>query len=187
MATRDELQQRRENLAAAGRENEVDVILVYFDEYNMADGYYLTNIWTQFERGLVALASATAEVCLLVGPETANYVATHEADLRGRIVSLFQAWGAGYPNTEWEEAADVLTEMVGHSPRPHWHRGLWQSAGRALSGAERYFARYRRPQRKYPERARNQNWQRDRQYQNGVRNRRCRLGSYAGCDQSGHD
>ena len=117
MATRDELQQRRENLAAAGRENEVDVILVYFDEYNMADGYYLTNIWTQFERGLVALASATAEVCLLVGPETANYVATHEADLRGRIVSLFQAWGAGYPNTEWEEAADVLTEMVGHSPR----------------------------------------------------------------------
>lgn len=117
MATRDELQGRWQKLAAAGRENDVDVVLVYFDEYNMADGYYLSNIWTQFERGFVALATATAEVCLLVGPETANFVMTHEADLRYRIVSLFLAWGAGYPNTEWEDAADVLTEMVGHSPR----------------------------------------------------------------------
>ncbi len=117
MATRDELEQRWKRLAAVGRENDVDVILVYFDEYNMADGYYLTNIWTQFERGLVALATATAEVCLLVGPETANFVMTHQADLPSRIVSLFLAWGAGYPNTEWEEAANVLSEMAGHSPR----------------------------------------------------------------------
>lgn len=117
MATRDELEQRWQRLAMAGREHDVDVILVYFDEYNMADGYYLTNIWTQFERGLIALATATAEVCLLVGPETKNYVMTHEADLPSRIVSLFLAWGAGYPNTEWEEAADVLREMVGHNPR----------------------------------------------------------------------
>ena len=101
MATREELEGRWQRLAAAGRDNDVDVILVYFDEYNMADGYYLTNIWTQFERGLVALATATAEVCLLVGPETANFVMTHQADLPSRIVSLFLAWGAGYPNTEW--------------------------------------------------------------------------------------
>ena len=117
MATREELEGRWRHIANVGKQSEVDVILVYFDEYNMADGYYFSNIWTQFERGFVAISSATAEVCLLVGPETANFVMTHEADLPSRIVSLFQAWGAGYPNTAWEDAADVLTEMVGQSPR----------------------------------------------------------------------
>ena len=117
MATREELEGRWQHIAGVAQQSEVDVILVYFDEYNMADGYYFSNIWTQFERGFVAISSATAEVCLLVGPETAAFVMTHEADLPSRIVSLFLAWGAGYPNTAWEDAADVLTEMVGQSPR----------------------------------------------------------------------
>ena len=134
----------------------------------MADGYYFSNIWTQFERGFVAIASATAEVCLLVGPETANFVITHEADLPSRIVSLFQAWGAGYPNTAWEDAADVLTEMVGQSPRRIGIVGSGSLPVGLYQSLTDITPAYRRPERQRPGYARRQSRQRDRQYQKGV-------------------
>ena len=93
MAAIRELRQRWEMLAQVGLEKNLDLILVYFDEYNMADACYLTNIWTQFERGLVAIAVDSAEPCLLVGPETANFVMTHMPELESRVISLFLAWG----------------------------------------------------------------------------------------------
>ena len=117
MADIAELRGRWDKLATVGQENELDLILVYFDEYNMADACYLTNIWTQFERGLVAISVPSGDPCLLVGPETANYVMTHTPELDSRIVSLFLAWGAAYPNTNWEDTADVLADLAGGPPR----------------------------------------------------------------------
>ena len=116
MAEMAELRERWKKLAQIGREKDLDLILVYFDEYNMADGYYLTNIWTQFERGLVAIAVATGEACLLVGPETANFVMTHAPELESRVVSLFLAWGAAYPNTQWVDTEQALADLVGRRP-----------------------------------------------------------------------
>ena len=117
MADIGELRERWTRLAQAGRENDLDLILVYFDEYNMADACYLTNIWTQFERGLVAISVSGGDPCLLVGPETANFVMTHMPELESRVISLFLAWGAAYPNTSWEDTSDVLTELAGGPPR----------------------------------------------------------------------
>ncbi|MCY3779369.1 MAG: Xaa-Pro peptidase family protein [Chloroflexi bacterium] len=117
MADITELRQRWNKLAQVGGENDLDLILVYFDEYNMADACYLTNIWTQFERGLVAISLPSGDPCLLVGPETANYVMTHTPELESRVVSLFLAWGAAYPNTHWEDTADVLADLAGGPPR----------------------------------------------------------------------
>ena len=117
MAALAELQQRWKQLAQVGVENDLDLILVYFDEYNMADACYLTNIWTQFERGLVAIPVASAEACLLVGPETANFVMTHMPELDSRVISLFLAWGAAYPNTKWEDTAEALADLAGGPPR----------------------------------------------------------------------
>lgn len=116
MAAMTELRERWQALARIGREKELDLILVYFDEYNMADGYYLTNIWTQFERGFVAVAVASGEACLLVGPETANFVMAHAPELESRVVSLFLAWGAAYPNTKWVDTAEALADLAGGSP-----------------------------------------------------------------------
>ena len=70
-----------------GKNMKFDIILIYFDEYNMVDGYYFTNIWTQFEHGFVAMAMAS------------NFVTAHASDSESRTVSLFLVWGAGYPNT----------------------------------------------------------------------------------------
>ena len=117
MADISELRDRWGELAKAGEARDLDLILVYFDEYNMAEACYLTNIWTQFERGLVAISVPGGEPCLLVGPETANYVITHLPDLESRVVSLFLAWGAAYPNTQWEDTADVLADLAGGPPR----------------------------------------------------------------------
>ncbi len=117
MAALAELRERWDKLAQVGMENDLDLILVYFDEYNMADACYLTNIWTQFERGLVAIAVATGEPCLLVGPETANFVMTHMPELDSRVISLFLAWGAAYPNTKWEDTAEALADLAGGPPR----------------------------------------------------------------------
>ncbi len=116
MADIGELRERWKKLAQVGRENDLDLILVYFDEYNMADACYLTNIWTQFERGLVAISVPSGAPCMLVGPETANFVMTHMPELESRIVSLFLAWGAAYPNTNWEDTAAVLAELAGGPP-----------------------------------------------------------------------
>ena len=116
MADIGELRERWNKLAQVGRENDLDLILVYFDEYNMADACYLTNIWTQFERGLVAISVTSGDPCLLVGPETANFVMTHMPELESRVISLFLAWGAAYPNTSWEDTSDVLTELAGGPP-----------------------------------------------------------------------
>ncbi len=117
MADIAELRERWNRLAQVGQESELDLILVYFDEYNMADACYLTNIWTQFERGLVAISVRNGDPCLLVGPETANFVMTHMPELESRVISLFLAWGAAYPNTDWEDTADVLRELAGGPPR----------------------------------------------------------------------
>lgn len=117
MADVGELRERWNKLARVGLDNDLDLILVYFDEYNMADACYLTNIWTQFERGLVAISIPDGEPCLLVGPETANFVMTHMRELASRVVSLFLAWGAAYPNTSWEDTAVVLAELAGGPPR----------------------------------------------------------------------
>ena len=117
MAALAELQQRWKQLAQVGVDNDLDLILIYFDEYNMADACYLTNIWTQFERGLVAIPVASAEACLLVGPETANFVITHMPELDSRVISLFLAWGAAYPNTKWEDTAEALADLAGGPPR----------------------------------------------------------------------
>lgn len=117
MAALAELQQRWKQLAQVGVDNDLDLILIYFDEYNMADACYLTNIWTQFERGLVAIPVASAEACLLAGPETANFVITHMPELDSRVISLFLAWGAAYPNTKWEDTAEALADLAGGPPR----------------------------------------------------------------------
>ena len=117
MADLGELRERWTKLAQVGQEKDLDLILVYFDEYNMADACYLTNIWTQFERGLVAITVPSGDPCLLVGPETANFVMTHMPELESRVVSLFLAWGAAYPNTKWEDTAEVLTDLAGCQPR----------------------------------------------------------------------
>lgn len=117
MAEIGELRERWDKLAQAGQEANLDLILVYFDEYNMADACYLTNIWTQFERGLVAISVPSGDPCMLVGPETAHFVMTHMPELECRVVSLFLAWGAAYPNTSWEDTAAVLTDLAGGQPR----------------------------------------------------------------------
>lgn len=117
MAAIEELRERWNTLARVGQENDLDLILVYFDEYNMADGCYLTNIWTQFERGLVAIKVPSGDPCLLVGPETANFAHLHAPDLECRVISLFLAWGAAYPNTTWEDTPDALADLAGGPPR----------------------------------------------------------------------
>ncbi len=113
----EELSQRLKKLGELGLKHELDIIFVYFDEYNMADAHYFTNIWTQFERGFATFTVSTGKVCFLVGPETAEFVKVYRPFLESRIISLLLAPGAAYPNTNAEEVSDVVKDLVGRKPK----------------------------------------------------------------------
>ena len=110
-----DLTQRWRQLRELGTVRNLDLMLVYFDEYNMADGFYFSGIWTQFERGLVAVSTHSGRAALLTGPETARYAAVHVPSLPTHILSVFMAAGAGYPNTRAQDLPDVLADLSGRA------------------------------------------------------------------------
>lgn len=110
-----DLTQRWRQLRELGTVRNLDLMLVYFDEYNMADGFYFSGIWTQFERGLVAVSTHSGRAALLTGPETARYAAVHVPSLPTHILSVFMAAGAEYPNTRAQDLPDVLADLSGRA------------------------------------------------------------------------
>jgi Xaa-Pro aminopeptidase len=117
MEIEQELARRWRALRELARPRDLDAILVYFDEYNLADGFYFGDIWTQFERGFILVAVRDDRALLVLGPETERFARVHAPFIERRIVSLLIAPGASYPNTSSEQFGDVLKELVGRPPK----------------------------------------------------------------------
>lgn len=64
-----ETQARLEKVRAILRERQLDAALIYYDELNVANGWYLTGWCPQFEKGCV-LVPLAGEPLLLGGPES---------------------------------------------------------------------------------------------------------------------
>lgn len=63
-----ETNNRLENVKKILKKNNLDAAVVYFDQVNVADGWYLTGWCGQFEKGAV-LVLADSDPLLLGGPE----------------------------------------------------------------------------------------------------------------------
>ena len=83
----------REILAAKG----LDAALVYFDELNVANGWYLTGWCGQFEKGAV-LVPIHGEPILLGGPESEPFAKMDSAVTKVRCFPVFMVPDEEYPN-----------------------------------------------------------------------------------------
>lgn len=78
-------------------EKELDAAIVYYDELNVANGWYLTGWCPQFEKGAV-LIPVKGEPILLGGPESEPFAVMNSAVKNTRCFPVFMVPDEEYPN-----------------------------------------------------------------------------------------
>ncbi len=91
--TEKRLAEVRKILKAKG----LDAALIYFDELNVANGWYLTGWCGQFEKGAV-LVPIEGEPYLLGGPESEPFAQMNSAITKVRCFPVFMVPNEEYPN-----------------------------------------------------------------------------------------
>lgn len=94
-----EVKTRTEKLVSLLNERDTDVALVYYDELNIANGWYLTGWCPQFEKGAV-LVARDGTTMLLGGPESEPFARQSSAIRDTYNFSVFMVPDEEYPNAE---------------------------------------------------------------------------------------
>ena len=94
---RAETEQRLAKVRGILKEKGLDAALVYFDELNVANGWYLTGWCGQFEKGAV-LVPIEGEPILLGGPESEPFAQMNSAVTKVRCFPVFMVPNEEYPN-----------------------------------------------------------------------------------------
>jgi Xaa-Pro aminopeptidase len=92
-----ETDKRLEALKGILKKNNLDAALVYYDELNIADGWYLTGWCPQFEKGAV-LVPIEGRALLLGGPESEPFAQMASAIKETRCFPVFMVPDEEYPN-----------------------------------------------------------------------------------------
>ncbi len=90
---------RIEKVARILQEKDVDFALIYYDETNIANGWYLTGWCPQFESGAV-LVSKDGEAMVLGGPESEPFAKQDSAIKKTYNLPVFMVPDEEYPNAE---------------------------------------------------------------------------------------
>jgi len=96
----------REIMGAKG----LDIALVYYDEFNIGNGWYLTGWCPQFESGAV-LVPRTGEPILLGGPESEPFARLDSAITETRNFPVFMVPNEEYPNATITDFAALFAEL----------------------------------------------------------------------------
>lgn len=94
---RSETEKRLQGVKNILAEKNLDAALVYFDELNVANGWYLTGWCGQFEKGAV-LVPIHGEPILLGGPESEPFAQMDAAITKVRCFPVFMVPDEEYPN-----------------------------------------------------------------------------------------
>ncbi len=100
-------------------EKELDLALVYYDEFNIGNGWYLTGWCPQFESGAVLVPRKGAPM-LLGGPESEPFAKLDSAIADTRNFPVFMVPDEEYPNAEiidFEKLFKELSSKIGHVKR----------------------------------------------------------------------
>jgi len=92
-----ETAKRIDNVRAILKEEQLDAALIYFDELNIANGWYLTGWCPQFEKGAILLPVG-GEPLLLGGPESEPFAMMSSAIKSTRNLTPFMVPDEEYPN-----------------------------------------------------------------------------------------
>ena len=107
---RTETEKRLQGLRDILRKHNLDAGLVYFDELNIANGWYLTGWCPQFEKGAV-LVPAVGEPILLGGPESEPFAHMAAAISKTRCFPVFMVPDEEYPNATIIDFAQLNAEL----------------------------------------------------------------------------
>lgn len=91
---------------------DLDIVLVYYDEFNIGNGWYLTGWCPQFEIGAV-LVPRTGDPMLLGGPESEPFAKLDSAVTETRNFSVFMVPDEEYPNATIIDFPALFTELNG--------------------------------------------------------------------------
>ncbi|MGI6335666.1 MAG: M24 family metallopeptidase [Eubacteriales bacterium] len=92
------------------RKRNLDAALIYFDELNVANGWYLTGWCGQFEKGSV-LVPIEGEPILLGGPESEPFAQMNSAITKVRCFPVFMVPNEEYPNANIIDFAQLDAEL----------------------------------------------------------------------------
>jgi Xaa-Pro aminopeptidase len=105
-----ETKARLEKVRNILRGRNLDAALIYYDELNIADGWYLTGWCPQFEKGCVLLP-ANGEPLLLGGPESEPFAKMSSAITETRNFPPFMVPDEEYPNAKISTFAMLSEEL----------------------------------------------------------------------------
>lgn len=107
---RAEHSQRIENAVKILKEKDLDFALVYYDETNVANGWYLTGWCPQFESGCVLIAK-NGSAMILGGPESEPFAKQDSAITDTRNLPVFMVPDEEYPNATIIDFGILFTEL----------------------------------------------------------------------------
>jgi Xaa-Pro aminopeptidase len=108
----EETQQRLQNVRGILGKRNLDAALVYYDELNVANGWYLTGWCPQFEKGCV-LVPVEGEPLLLGGPESEPFAKMSSAITETRNFTPFMVPDEEYPNAVISTFSSLSDELAG--------------------------------------------------------------------------
>ncbi len=94
----EETKRRVEKVKGILREKILDCAIIYYDELNVADGWYLTGWCPQFEKEAVMVFANEADPILLGGPESAPFAKYASAITENYCFKPFMVPEEEYPN-----------------------------------------------------------------------------------------
>lgn len=105
-----ECEKRIEKVQSILREKNLDIALVYYDEFNIGNGWYLTGWCPQFESGAV-LVPREGEAMILGGPESEPFAKLDSAIKETRNFPVFMVPDEEYPNAEIIDFPKLFDEL----------------------------------------------------------------------------
>ena len=92
------------------RQQDLDLVLVYYDEFNIGNGWYLTGWCPQFETGAV-LVPREGTPMILGGPESEPFAKLDSAIKETRNFTVFMVPDEEYPNAVIMDFAALFDEL----------------------------------------------------------------------------
>lgn len=92
--------------------NKLDIALVYYDEFNIGNGWYLTGWCPQFESGAV-LVPRQGEPMILGGPESEPFAKLDSMITETRNFTVFMVPDEEYPNATIIDFKKLFEELTG--------------------------------------------------------------------------
>ena len=114
--TRDEMDGRLARVRQAMMTKELDVVLIYYDEFNVGNGWYLTGWCPQFESGAV-LVPRSGDPMILGGPESEPFARFDSAITETRNVPAFMVPDEEYPNATIIDFPALFAELTSNLGR----------------------------------------------------------------------